>query len=142
MNIEDAKAKGIFRTRIKLREAWETDPEQVDPADEPLKELYKDEWILMREPTQTESMRMDEKDLKGINEIAPGCVEDSSFKHGNDGTPCSGREVWDLVRSSLTLYRYVTEKWIKSTPLARRSDGESAKSPSSSATADASQPAT
>ncbi|MCK9569947.1 hypothetical protein M0R72_13470 [Candidatus Pacearchaeota archaeon] len=142
MIIEEARAKGIFRTKIMLAKAWESDPDKVDPADGPLIAMYKDEWIIMREPTKAESMRMNDKDPTGVDDVAQACIEDHTFTHQSSEGKVSSKEVWDLIKTSLTLYRYVVETWVKSTPLVRRSNGESAKLLSSTAGAGASLPVT
>jgi hypothetical protein len=156
MNIEDAKKRGIFTMRIMLGKAWDVLPETMPTAAElekanlvpvlsakeaELKDLYKDEWIELREPSMAQSTRMQKagEDIEKKIEIAIECTIGSSFGHEGGGN-ANAAEVWGLIRESLTLAAYALGEWDRAIPLVRRSNFMSARLPSSSSTAAASQP--
>jgi hypothetical protein len=134
--INDLKAKGFFKTRIKLAEVF--DAEQ-DPA---LRALYEGAWIDMREPNEAEMMAMQgpgKGDMAAIGKLLPDCMVDWSLQ-ASAGEKASREEVVEVLKASGTLWSYTLEEWGKSLPLARRSAARSAKSPAPSSGASGSSP--
>lgn len=140
MTIEEARKRGVFTTRILLAKAWDVVPE-LSAKEAELKELFAEEWVEMREPSGAQSVRMQKSGdaFEPKIEIAAECTIGSSFAHDGGGA-VTGKEVWELIAGSLTLLRYVLDEWQESIPLVRRNAFLSAKSLSSTSTADASRP--
>lgn len=90
-------------------------------------EIFRDEWILMREPRGEEivgnkTVSGDGQTTDGATfvQLFPECLVDWSLKR-DEKEKASKEEVLQLILGSSSLYAHVLEIWGKSLPLARRS---------------------
>lgn len=101
MLLSEIQQKFVFKTRI---------------------ELDKNNFIELREPKQFEIINMSDdgtKNLEVLAKIFPDCVVDSSFTK-EDGTKATGKEIYDELKNSGSLFTEIITTWLQSIPFQQR----------------------
>lgn len=118
--INNLKARGYFKTRIVLSEAFNADDEEQAP--------YAKEWdgaiVELRELNAAEQARVQEAHAEGMQAALTEILRDAMVDHNlyrEEGKKASSDEVVDIIKSSGTVFNHVMTEWVQHLPLARRS---------------------
>lgn len=107
MTLSQAEQKFVFTTKIYLDE---------DDTD----------YVVLREPNTQEFSGFDisedadaMKQLAYMEKLFPMCVVDSSIEK-DDGTQASGKEIYDVLKKSSTLFTQILNEWMTNIPFQSR----------------------
>ena len=119
--INDLKAKGYFKIRIRLDEAFDAeDAEEKEFAD-----MWAGAFIDLRELRPEEAAAASD-DPKSMMSKLRDIIVGHNFEFA-EGKKASNDDVVEAISSSSTVYSHVMSEWVKHLPLAKRSTANSAK---------------
>lgn len=118
------KAGGLFKTRINLAEAFDTEDEtQREAAAALTQDNGESHYIVLREVNSSEMLEVQEKSQREITEYLekkiPECIVEHSFRTAAGGVTGNG-DVLKIIRMSSSLMIYVLTQWQEALPLAKR----------------------
>lgn len=85
-------------------------------------ELDKENYIILREPTQKEIVGISDdenKALQTLEKIFPDCVTESTIEN-DDGTLASGTEIYNALKDSGSMMTEILTTWLQSIPFQHR----------------------
>jgi hypothetical protein len=137
VRINDLKEKGVFKTVIEPKYAYEegSEPFQAwDGAEVTLREVNSQEALVLY-GAGTEGNTNSHKELA---KLLPKVIVDHNFVK-ESGEPASAEQVAELLMESSSVYTYLLQEWQNAVPLARMNNGSSDKSDASGSQGDAAQ---
>ena len=120
--INNLKAKGYFKVRINLADAFDAEDEtQAEYAAE-----WDGAYIDLRELNAGESAQLQEhSDINALSGVLRAAIVGHNI-YREENKLASSDEVAEIIQSSGTIYSHVIQQWTASLPLAKRSAKSSA----------------